>query len=582
MGDYADALAAVATVDELAPAQALALFLESRLAWISQALGNSSSGSVHPLFCDVVRIIQLSVGHVGELFLQVFNDMPLFYKIVLGSPPGTQLFGGISNPDEEVRIWKIYRERLESVMVMLEPDFIIRACSDWLKRCGEEIVGKINGRHLIDAIGSGEELALAEKSIREVLDGREALAGSLEWLRSVFGSEIESPWNRVRELVLKADRDLWDEIFEGAFVKRMKDIVDLGFKDLSKEINVRDAVHAIVADSGVRYDFEMYSKKPSTGGVWFLEPSGRKAGVGLSFKPVTGESGFRSCLDAYFGPEVSRIRDVVDSRCESILDDLLRFLESPSSISRFKELAPYLQDKCYTSISIVLKEIEDELGHLSAALGNNSARINSQPPAIIVERSLFIGRLLFALRNHSSHIPLILGSPRLWAMAEMRMTVFGKATGASRHSKVAFDTPMPDSPRRQTGYSLRRQSSSATATLFGVDDSASPKLDELNKTLRDLCIKAHSLWITWVSDELSVILSKELEKDDALSATTMLRVGANCLIHSSASSVMLVHIQFVRVLVLTDVLCRCSADPDINPLIFSINVDFFPFSLIYV
>ncbi|RWR83620.1 conserved oligomeric Golgi complex subunit 1 [Cinnamomum micranthum f. kanehirae] len=49
------------------------------------------------------------------------------------------------------------------------------------------------------------------------------------------------------------------------------------------------------------------------------------------------------------------------------------------------------------------------------------------------------------------------------------------------HSKVAFDTLMPDSPRRQMGYSLRRQSSSAAPALFGVDDSASPKLDELNK-----------------------------------------------------------------------------------------------------
>ncbi|KAJ8646016.1 hypothetical protein MRB53_007764 [Persea americana] len=523
-GAYADALAAVATVDELTPAQVLALFLDSRRTWISQALGNPSSGSVPSLFCDVVKIIQLSLGQVGELFLQVFNDLPLFYKIILGSPPGTQLFGGIFNPDEEVRIWKSHRERLEAAMVMLEPDFIAGSCLDWLKRCGEEIGGKINGRYLIDALESGEELALSEKLIRDVLDGREALAGSLEWLRSVFGSEIESPWNRVRELVLKDDRDLWDEIFEGAFVKRMKDIVDLGLKDLSKAINVRDAVHAIVADPGGRYDFEVYLKRHSTGGgVWFLEPNGRKAGPGFSVKGATGESDFRTCLDAYFGPEVSRIREVVDSRCESILDDLLHFLEAPSSSSRLKELAPYLQDKCYTSISIILKALEDEVRHLSTALGNNNARKDSQPPAIIVERSLFIGRLLFALQNHSSHIPLILGSPRLWAMTEMRMTMFGKATGTSWHSKVAFDTLMPDSPRRQTGYSLRRQSSSAAPALFGVDDNASPKLDELNKTLRDLCIKAHSLWITWVSDELSVILSKDLAKDDALSVTTMFR-----------------------------------------------------------
>ncbi|RWR83619.1 conserved oligomeric Golgi complex subunit 1-like protein [Cinnamomum micranthum f. kanehirae] len=77
----------------------------------------------------------------------------------------------------------------------------------------------------------------------------------------------------VRELVLKDDRDLWDEIFEGAFVNRMKDIVDFGFKDLSKANKCEGMLfmqlwliqeHAMI--------FEVYLKKHSTGGgVWFLE-----------------------------------------------------------------------------------------------------------------------------------------------------------------------------------------------------------------------------------------------------------------------------------------------------------------------
>ncbi|KAF5745841.1 hypothetical protein HS088_TW06G00005 [Tripterygium wilfordii] len=63
---YADALAAVSVIDDFEP-------------------------------------IQVSVGQVGELFLQVLNDMPPFYKVTLGSPPASQLFGKIPNPVEELR-----------------------------------------------------------------------------------------------------------------------------------------------------------------------------------------------------------------------------------------------------------------------------------------------------------------------------------------------------------------------------------------------------------------------------------------------------------------------------------------------
>ncbi|PQQ01951.1 conserved oligomeric Golgi complex subunit 1 [Prunus yedoensis var. nudiflora] len=41
--------------------------------------------------------------------------------------------------------------------------------------------------------------------------------------------------------------------------------------------------------------------------------------------------------------------------------------------------------------------------------------------------------------------------------------------------------------------------------------------------MRDLRIRAHGLWMSWLSDELSVILSHDLEKDYALSSSSPLR-----------------------------------------------------------
>ncbi|KAJ6432388.1 hypothetical protein OIU84_019599 [Salix udensis] len=491
IGGYADALAAAAVIDELEPDQVLGL-----------------------------KIIQVSVGQVGELFLQVLNDMPLFYKVILGSPPASQLFGGIPNPDEEVRLWKLFREKLESVNAALDKEYIARTCLTWLRDCGGQIVSKINGKFLIDAIATGGELAVAEKMIRETMDSKQVLEGSLEWLKSVFGSEIELPWSRTRELVLEDDSDLWDEIFEGAFVQRMKTIIISRFEDLVGAINLGESINAIGGSPGEQINFQAYLNRPSTGGgVWFIEPNTKKSGLGPGHKASPEENDFHSCLSAYLAPEVSRIRDAVDSCCQSVLDDLLSFLESPKAALRIKDLAPFLQEKCYESISTILTELKKELDSLYAAMGNANNVGQCVPPSIVVEKSLYIGRLLFAFQNHSKHIPVILGSPRFWAKDTMA-AVFDKLPSVLRQSRFADEYPIPDSPGRQSPTSSKRQSSSATAALRGANESASPKLEELGRIMKDLCIRAHNLWISWLSDELSAILARDLGKDDGLSATT--------------------------------------------------------------
>ncbi|KAJ6350483.1 hypothetical protein OIU78_006617 [Salix suchowensis] len=531
IGGYADALAAAAVIDELEPDQVLCLFLDSRKSWISQKIGgcgwvdvkndNVSGEAVVLVFCEVLKIIQVSVGQVGELFLQVLNDMPLFYKVILGSPPASQLFGGIPNPDEEVRLWKLFREKLESVNVALDKEYIARTCLSWLRNCGGEIVSKINGRFLIDVIATGGELAVAEKMIREIMDSKQVLEGSLGWLKSVFGSEIELPWSRIRELVLEDDSDLWDEIFEGAFVQRMRTIIISRFEDLVRGINLGESICSIRETPGEQIDFQAYLNRPSTGGgVWFIEPYAKKSGLGSGHKVSPEKNDF--CLNAFFGPEVSRIRDALDSCCQSVVKDLLSFLESPKAALRLNDLAPFLQDRCYESISTILTELKRELDSLYAAMGNANNVGQSVSPAIGVDKSLYIGRLLFAFQNHSKHIPVILGSPRFWAEDTMA-AVFDKLPFVLRQSSVPNDHPIPGSPGNQFPTGSKRQTSSAASALLGANESASPKLEELGRTMRDLCIRAHIVWISWLSDELSTILARDLGKDDGLSATTPLR-----------------------------------------------------------
>ncbi|KAM3351826.1 hypothetical protein ACQJBY_023614 [Aegilops geniculata] len=541
---HADALAAAAAIDapSLTPSQALLLLLSSRRAWISQALTvlASDPSSYTSVLCDVAGIVRVTLGHVGQLFVPALTDLPMFYKTVLESPPPAQLFGGIPDPDEEARLWREHWDQLEATMVLLEPDTVARTCTDWLKECCDEMFGVIAGsQRLVDAIGSGVGLGSAQRLIREKLDDRTGLEGSLEqWLKSVFGSEIESPWDQIRGLILKEGKDIFEDWMEEAFVQRMKDIVHSEFDSLVGSVNVMESIQAIGANAGPKdaADFLVHVQKASTGGsVWFSESKIKKGGILTHLKPIADENDFHSCLASYFGPEVSRIKNAIDGKCKSILEDLLSFVESHNSVQRLKELVPYIQEKCYKTILGVLNKLEAELGNLSDALGTKKGDDNVPAASVIVERSLFIGRLLFALRYHSSHVPLILSSPRQWVKDSGGEAFARLSSPTPRHSRASFESSSPfttrrqfDSPRspgRQFSESPRRQSiAAAAASLFGADDSSYPRLDELNKTLKALCITAHTLWITWVSAELSDLLSYALNRDDSLSSSTSLRV----------------------------------------------------------
>ncbi|KAK8955047.1 hypothetical protein KSP39_PZI002411 [Platanthera zijinensis] len=538
---YADALAAAATIDHLNPKQVLDIFLESRRSWISQKLANIASddgpNSSTAILCDVSRIIRATLGQVGQLLRHALNEMPLFYKTVLGSLPGTQLFGGIPNPEQEVKLWKSHREKLESVMVLLEPDFISQACSSWLHSCCCEIFADSpSSKGVIRVISTGEGLMAAEKMVRESLNGAEGLEQSLEeWLRSVFGSNIKSSWKQICGLILQDGKDILEDKMEQAFLLRMREIVQAGFENLRKEVSVKSSLEAIVSIPNSAIDFLEYLKKSSMGGgVWFSELNQRRTGFAQNLKSAADDNDFRSCLNAYFGPEVNRIRDLIDKRLCIILEDLLCFVESHNATLRLKELVPHFQDQCYKALSALLREIQEELDSLAVSLVTNRVDERSQPLPTIVERSLFLGRLLYALRNHSSHIPLILGSPREWVKETIGAANASLALPLSKQSKESINSPIffssrrptfdsPLSPGRHSLETPRRQALSDAVALFIVDNSTNLKHEELSKKLQELCIKAYRLWITWVSDELSIILSKNLNHDDAFSMTIPLR-----------------------------------------------------------
>ncbi|EPS73217.1 hypothetical protein M569_01538 [Genlisea aurea] len=524
---YADALAAIAIIDELDPKQVLAIFIDSRRSIMSQKLNacfrdvRAGASEVISVFCEVLKIIQITVCQVGELFLRVLNDMPLFYRTVLDTPPASQLFGGIPNPDEEIKLWNLFKGKLDSDMILLDRDFISKTCSEWLKNCGKSIMSPVHGRYLIDVVGSGFDLCLAEKSIRETMENKQVLEGSLEWLKSVFGSEIEWPWKRTRELVLGDDSDLWDDIFEDAFTQRMKGIVESQFKELSSVVDVVQSVRSITKPLGEHSGHHHFRRSRSSVGVWFTKQDGKRFSSTPRLRSQQPpENDLHSYLSSYFGPEVSQIKDAVDRCCRTVLEDLLGFLDSPNAQNRLKDLAPFVQDKCYRSLSGILTQLKQELDSLYAEVHRGENRGDDAPelsPSIIVERSIFIGRLLFAFQKHAKHIFVILGSPRSW-MSENSSCVGPPSPSGFMLGATNLQVSM--SPRKKM---MDKQISLVSSALFGMDDSLSPKLEELRHRIQELSAGAYGLWILCVCDELSVMFSRNLRRDDALSATSPVR-----------------------------------------------------------
>lgn len=158
--DYAVALAACGIIDELNSSQIFTLFLESRKMWLRSHL-REDRDDVASALCTVVHMIQTSLCQIGVLFLEVSTGkMPLLYSTVLAAPPGSQLFGGIPNPESEVEAWKVHREKRESSMNSLTGAEISDACVEWLKDCSEEIA--VEARPLIALMKNGKTLAEVE------------------------------------------------------------------------------------------------------------------------------------------------------------------------------------------------------------------------------------------------------------------------------------------------------------------------------------------------------------------------------------------------------------------------------------
>lgn len=552
VGDYAVALAASGIIDELNSAEIFSLFLESRKmwlrlhlrTWVQEKKGGITSnvdgphGEGHTVLmanalCKLVHMIQASLCQVGVLFLEVSTGkMPLLYSTVLAAPPASQLFGGIPNPEQELSLWKLHREKLEGGMMSLTGSFITDACVKWLQECAEEISEE--ACPLISHLQNGHELAEVETFVREDLAKHEALAESLGWLQSTFGGAIDSPWDCVCELLLKAPTNLWDTLFEGLFVGRMKMIVNSGFEGIHMKKMVAECLESAVKlalSPGIAAE----EQPLSTGNAVDLTTNG------FRWKSNTLETEWDGDARFFFTAEVTEVKEKVDERLRLILQDLVSFLQGPHVQPRMDSLAPYLQDQCFKWVSTVAKDLQARLSELSQSMLNAATDVAITVPENakhalegssmekICRQALFLGRLSAALGQHSISLPVLLGSPMLWSAKETplrQLTGKGSLNNISR--RVSWSEANMSSTESPARWFSSRGAGGQTA-IPNAEDGAT-KLRELQWRLRQQSIAAHRMWIQWSTNGLAGTLLRDVQNDECLSTSTPLKVRLNFLV----------------------------------------------------
>jgi len=546
--DYAVALAAGGIIDELPSSDIFSLFLESRKAWLRTHLRTwiqdrdrrrrnraaaaaasreedvaHTTSLIATALCKLVHIIQGSLGQVGVLFLEVSNGkVPLFYTTVLAAPPGSQLFGGIPNPEEEVRLWKMHREKLENSVASLSGAFITNACVKWLRECAREI--SVEAAPLVKQMKSGRELAEIEKLVRDDLGKQETLIEFSNWLQNAFGAAIDSPWDCVCELLLKAPTDLWNTLFESLFVARMKEVVDLGFAS----INIME-----MAKSSV----DLTCSTASNGNYSHRTVDINCGDVQFPWKVSTGQREWEGDAPFFFPEEVTKVKDKVDAGLRELLLDFMSFLQGPQGNIRKELLAPFLQEQCFNWVSAVVSELGAKLSNLSELLklllnegsdksaglnghGTKTGSTNGRNPLKVVEQALFIGRLCTVLEQHSVILPILLGSPSSWIGEErsLRLGTIAKGSTSLLSQNSWFDSESSPFESSAKWFSKRWNLEAAGS------DSEDSKFKELQQNLRQQSIAAHQMWVQWSTEGLAKSLLKDIQKDECLSTSTSLKV----------------------------------------------------------
>mmetsp|Transcript_14749 Transcript_14749/g.28386 ORF Transcript_14749/g.28386 Transcript_14749/m.28386 type:complete len:1017 (+) Transcript_14749:284-3334(+) len=479
----AASLGALAWLEEKSTSELLTLFLEARMALTRRLMAESKGGDAGAVLCALVRAIQSTVGEAGELFKEITpGTRPHLFATLEEGIRDDALFGGIPSPESEMDAWEGRRKRVASHAAPLLGEEVSDACQQWLTKVGEEV--SVQGEKLLNGVDSLPDLVQLEAAVRTASQASSDADGAESWgprCKSVLGQVV----------------DLWDTLFDAAFLARAKCLISQELQGLRVVPGAQAAVESILeraaSDGSPQISAHSFSAVPAAGWDRLVDPTGRaKVRTVVKGRGMLGEI-------ARFSEPVGVLAEEVEAHLGNLLKEVVSLRNAAESGAPRDRRAAQLDPHTQLQIHRVFM---DAAAGLRALL----SKLTSTPGPAAVEAALMLGRLGAILGNHCEKLALVLGPPEEWDAC--KPGVSGK-----------------DARRDRKFMHMRRNASSDAKTKGALPskDDAQKKLVEVQEAMREMSAAAYRVWV----DASVAVLVKDLEvnlvSDDCLKANTIPR-----------------------------------------------------------
>eukprot|EP00873_Tetraselmis_striata_P033583 jgi/Tetstr1/453847/TSEL_004008.t1 len=526
--EAAVAIAAAASLQGSDSAAALAFFLERRRAWVASHLGAAGAEAgrdgaperVAATLAEVAGALQLSVCHIGELFLRsAYEGTPPMLEATVADEDelaaSELIFEGTSDgsPSAESAAWVATLAGIRAQLVAMPPQEVEGAASKWL----EAVAGtfKEGSLALLRECQTPAELSAVEVQVRGAMKawsnasadrlmarpggaaaatgGRRSAAAAAAPAAPLGGSAAlqgadggrEFNWQGVCDWVLGRQLDLWELLFEAPFMTRAKELVAETFSAVGTVLSaplegclleVREAQvegPGQLASAAWPYDAPHKEGDASAGDLSQAAVSWRQ------MIPTLKKDFDKHLKDALEGCLALLVDPSISAPTGERLDSLRRSLSHRTvrKRGRVTELEPYVQARCGEAIQALVERLRGKLAALPQ-------RVTPETCVQDVEQVLLIGRLALSLGEGSHYLRVILGNPEEWYAMQ------SNSGGGVRGREY-----------------LKRGSAQLTG---------------LQAKLTGIGHQAHALWAAWAAASLKQELKAGLLQEDALTATTQL------------------------------------------------------------
>lgn len=493
----AEALTAVALLEEQSSRQALELFLAMRQEHLKGRLGSDESSftgdsdGLSGQLANIATGIQDTIAQIGEIFLRPLDGQrgvqPLLTSAVTiaaaadsgggGELTASCLKGTGTTPSpSETEMWQELMSRAEQELTPLPQQAAAPEATTWLN-------------HLIAAVmEAAPELLSPAKTPRQLADTEEAVRKAV----SSWGEDRLGGWSVVAETVLGQNCDLWFRVFEPAFIDRSKWLIAAAFSEAEDALKqpLATALHAAA------------SQPAAPAGTFCSRawPPSAAEGSQIGWRQNVEEA--RAGFDAKLA---AALEGTLLLSCPSVQGNAgggVSMGARGGISARGLLLQPYVRDRGLEAGMAAARQLQLSL----AAVVNTSASAASEEgTATRAEAILAVARLSNDLSDRTSSLQVIVGDPVNW------LTDGDEASWRVPRAAIAA------TPRWSTASAPSSRAGSSRTEAAGRGSNTYQEM------LSKVKIAALEWWAAWAASAICAKMLAALSSDVALLSDNAMR-----------------------------------------------------------